>query len=245
MSKKTVQFVDIHSHILPGIDDGSSSMEETEKMLRMAYEQGIRTIVATPHYDKENHILTSQEIQDLVNEVQKMADEILPGMTIWEGSEVLYDSGVLEDLKMDKISCIGNARCILVEFYPHVQYNEICKAVYDISSIGYTPLLAHVERYDCLLGKIDRLSELVKMGAYLQVNSRSLLGSVINKQCRLSRKMVLSGYVHFLGTDCHDSVQRTPVMKEAYKILCKIGGSTIADKLLYDNPIRMLKGEYI
>ena len=238
-------FIDIHNHILPGIDDGSPNIEETEQMLRVAANEGIGVMVATPHYDMDRNHQNKDQILELTAQVQELAEKIQPGMKIYSGAEVLYDVGILEDIKAGLIPCIGAGNYILLEFYPDIRYNILCASVHGVINAGYTPIIAHLERYECLIRTTKRIPELIKMGATMQMNSRSLLGGLMDKRSRICRKMVTSGYVHFLGSDSHSATRRAPSMRETEKVLRKLGGDYLVDKLLRENPQKMLQGEYI
>lgn len=241
----TQGFVDIHTHILPQIDDGSRSWEQTERMLRIQQEQGVTDIIATPHFDWEENYQNPEQIRELVAQANELAARVTPGITIYSGCEVLYSPGVIEAYKKGDILTLAESRYVLVEFFPRSSYQEIEEGIRSFVREGLVPVIAHVERYQCLMNEYDRLYELSKMGAVMQMNSRSFLGKRFDKRARLCRKMIENGYVQFLGSDCHNDGQRPPQMKQSYDCLLKLGGTELADAITRRNPECILQKKYL
>lgn len=241
----TEGYVDIHSHILPGIDDGAQDWAQSERMLQMQQEQGVTQIIATPHFDMEQNIQNPDKIRELVAEANEHAETAAPAVTLYTGCEVLYSPGIIEAYREGQILTLADSRYLLVEFYPGSPYREIEEGVSSIVREGLIPVIAHVERYRCLMNEYDRLSELIKMGAVMQMNSRSLLGKRFDKRVRLCRKMVQNGFIHFLGSDCHNEEERPPKMQEPYETIVRLCGEQIADELTKRNGRCILAKEYL
>ena len=157
-------FVDIHTHILPGIDDGSRDWAQTERMLQLQSEQGVTDIIATPHFDMEQNYQNPQKLRELVMEANEHAKNKGIEITIHTGCEVLYTPGVLEAYQKGDILTLADSQYLLLEFFPRSSYQEISEAVSAFTMEGVTPVLAHVERYECLMNQYDRLYELMKKG---------------------------------------------------------------------------------
>lgn len=207
----TEYVIDIHAHILPGIDDGAANWEESRKMLEMAYNQGIHTIIATPHFSRKQSF---NQLQELTGKLNEEAKKIYPDFQIYLGQEILYFDSLVDYLKEGKALTLANSRYILVEFMPNVRYHNLYQWVRKILMAGYLPVIAHVERYHTLR-KENRLQELAAIGCYLQMNYRSLEGGFFDSNTRWCRRCVLNGDIHFLGTDMHHSSYRTPVIKKS------------------------------
>lgn len=238
-------FVDIHTHILPGIDDGSRDWAQTERMLQLQSEQGVTDIIATPHFDMEQNYQNPQKLRELVEEANVHARESGIEITLYTGCEVLYTPGVIEAYQKGDILTLADSQYLLVEFFPRSPYREICEAVASFVREGATPVIAHVERYECLMNQYDRLYELMKMGAVMQMNSRSLLGKRFDKRVRLCRKMVKNGFIHFLGSDCHNEDERPPKMQEPHDVIAKLCGGQVADNLTMGNARHILEKKYL
>lgn len=238
-------YVDIHSHILPGIDDGARDWAQTERMLQMQQAEGVTDLITTPHFDMEQNIQNPDKLRELVAEANEHAKKAAPGITLYTGCEVLYSPGIIDAYKRGDILTLADSQYLLVEFYPRSPYREIEEGVSLITQEGLVPVIAHVERYECLMKEYDRLCELMKMGAVMQMNSRSLLGKRFDKRVKLCRKMVQNGFIHFLGSDCHNEEERPPKMREPYDIITKYCGTQVADELTGKNARYILQKKYL
>ena len=146
----TKGWVDIHAHILPGVDDGASDWEETNEMLRRAYEQGITHIIATPHYvsGQDTHSL-----REMVKKLRETAFSISENMMVDLGQEVQYFEELPSFLEQGKVLTLSGSRYVLVEFLPGDGYMRLFRAVRSLVQSSYLPVIAHAERYDCLKEK--------------------------------------------------------------------------------------------
>ena len=140
-------YIDIHCHVLPGVDDGSSNMDETVEMLKIAASQGISDMIVTPHY-KQGRVGTPKEVIDrMITEVEKYA--ALSGISIklHPGTEIFYNSSLEEKLESGWLATMNGTEHVLVEFSPSDNFQYIRNAIDDLMGLGYRPILAHVERY--------------------------------------------------------------------------------------------------
>lgn len=238
-------YLDIHSHILPGIDDGSTGMDLTMQMLSQAYEEGVRYMVATPHYYPGHNNAGYEQIQQVFEEVKRQVLPSFPDLTLLLGNEIYYKDEVVELLNRNAIHTLNDSRYILVEFNVGMEYKKIVSAVRKLTMKGYYPILAHVERYAALYKRADLIDELIRMGAYIQINAETLLGGIFDGYRKYAMKLLQNGMVHFLGSDCHDTDARKPVMEQAVKILKKKLDNDVLEKVLVHNPKQFLKGEFI
>ncbi len=236
---------DIHCHILPAIDDGSKSMEETEKMLRMAKKERIGTILATPHYNScEREPEFYKECQSVYEEVCQMVQEKNLGIQLYLGNEIFYSSGVLEALKRGEALTLNHTKYVLVEFAPYVELLTIKKAVQELQMAGYFPILAHIERYECLK-KESEVQNLVDMGAYIQVNASSLTGRLGIRVQWYLKKLMRHDLIHVVATDAHGSKKRRPMIQEAAGYIKKKAGADYCKKITEENPEKIIRGERI
>lgn len=238
-------YIDIHTHILPGIDDGARDWAQTERMLKLQREQGVTDIIATPHFDMEDNYQNPNQIRELVKQANELAKKVVPEITLYTGCEVLYSPGVIDAYKKGDILTLADSQYILIEFFPRSPYREIEEAISSFVREGLVPVIAHVERYECLMNEYDRLYELSKMGAVMQMNSRSFLGKRFDKRAKMCRKMIENGYVQFLGSDCHNENERPPKMLQPYQLIAKFVGEGLADEITQYNPRSILEKKYL
>lgn len=239
------QFVDIHCHILPRVDDGSQTPEETKAMLQKAWDEGIQIMVATPHYHKQRGKNDIELIKKQLLLTRKLAKEVHPKMQICLGMEIYYGEDVPELLKEGRVVSIRKSRYILVEFSPGDEFQYILNAVRKLQMSGHTVIIAHIERYNCLRKDISNVEYLREMGAYLQVNTGSITGSYGRSVKKFLREVLKAHLVQLVGTDAHGSERRTPKMQEAYKEVVKRCGEEYADQIFGQNAKKVLRNEEI
>lgn len=207
--------VDIHAHILPGVDDGAADWDETRWMLRCAYEQGIRAVVATPHYSQRQDI---GRLRALAGQAEEEAGKIARDLHVYLGQEILYFDSMVDRLKEGHALTMAGSRHVLVEFAPQLPYKKLYQASRKILLAGYYPIIAHVERYMALRDErlIDELSDI---GCRLQMNYASLQGGMLDRSARWCRRQARDGMIDFLGTDAHHRDRRTPEINRSLKWL--------------------------
>lgn len=233
----------MHSHILPGLDDGARDLEETKKLIDMAYSQGIRHILATPHYIEGENSYTKDELLECFETVKCMEEKIHPDLKLYLGHEIFYSISVVEDLKAGEIQTLNGGRYVLVEFPTHISYRELQQAMRNLIQACYKPIIAHMERYECLFKQRERLEELKKMGVYFQMNVGSVIGGFFDGRVRECRRLILEGEIQLLGTDMHSVTYRPPRMAEAMEWLNKKLPDGLRERLLYENPTKILNNE--
>ncbi len=238
-------YVDVHSHILYGVDDGSNDIETSKDMISIAYEEGIRKIIATPHYHPERGSVGCEELLRQFEVFKQNVQDVCPEMEWALGREIYYTSDVLEDLEAGKKLTMGDSRYVLVEYHPTVDYAYLRTSISNITQMGYIPLIAHIERYMCVMKDIDRAYELKNMGAFIQVNASSVIGSAGKDVKKFIKKMMKDELVDAVGTDAHSNGHRAPRMQECAEYICKKFGYDYAKRILHDNAEAILRGEYL
>lgn len=239
-----MEYVDIHSHILPGLDDGASDREQTELMLRTAYSQGVRTICATPHFRPEMFPVSLRKRQEAFELTKNIAKDIATDLEIVLGNELYYSEDSVKYLKDGKCRCMGNTRYVLVEFSTSIDFSDMRKKIMRLISEGFIPVIAHIERYSCVRENISLVDELIGAGGYIQVNSRSIIRSSFEIR-RFVRKLLKYGMVHFVASDSHNNSDRAYNFTETVAYIEKKYGRKYVSELMYLNPCRMLADEYI
>ena len=237
---------DFHGHYLPGIDDGSDSMETTMEMLGRIYDQGVRTVIATPHFVAGEMENFSEKILPLFCKVKECAACKFPDLKLHVGQEIYYFDGAADYLAAKKILTLAGTRYVLVEFSPGVTYKELYNGLQRLVHARYCPVLAHLERYGCLMEKEGRLEEVRDMGVWLQMNASSLgSGFSLNRRIMQCRNLVKKGLIQLVATDTHDMKYRRPEIAQAYDWVQKKCSEEICEEIFYSNPISLLQNELL
>lgn len=233
--------IDIHSHILPGFDDGASSEKESLQMLKMAARQGVEGVIATPHYCPEYPNDNPEEIRRACARLEKRArEEISPDFRIYPGQEIMYAQEIPEKLRRGELLTLAGSSCVLIEFMPWAAYSEIYRCVNTLVMQHYRPILAHIERYEVLREK-NRVQELTKIGALMQMNYRRVGGKWYEETTRWCRKMLREENIHFMATDMHNTKARKPGTTGAEAWMEKHLDTIYIRKLFYKNAQKLIK----
>ncbi|MCM1119049.1 MAG: protein-tyrosine-phosphatase [bacterium] len=236
--------VDIHCHILPGVDDGSRSVSQSCRMLDIAWENGIRAIVATPHYMPEGRHPAPETLRRLTEELRKYASLQQYNLEIYEGNEIYYHQEVPELLEEGKILPLAGSRYVLVEFSPADDARYIRNALSELQAAGYEPILAHVERYMSLCGKNgDRIGELREMGVLIQVNANSIEGKMGPVAKKTVHNLLKKQWVDFVATDAHSDRSRSHAIEDCVKMLRRKYPAEYVEDILGGNARRILSGD--
>lgn len=236
--------VDLHSHILPGIDDGAKDMEETLKMGRIAEAEGFSKIIATPHYIEGEFILEKEQFLNIIKKVNEYFTEKAVNIEILPGAEVYISPNLPSELKKGEIITLNNTSYVLIEFpmFGIPMYTE--DILYQVRLLGYKPIIAHPERYTKIMENPNYLKDLIEQGNYVQMNSLSVIG-VLGKRTQKTAEILLKNkMVHFIGTDAHTPRIRSPRMKEALEQMRQWVGGEYVEEII-NNGWALVKGEEI
>ena len=218
------QIIDFHSHILPGIDDGSKSVEESIQMLRMMAKQGITHVVATPHFypqhDTPERFLKRRAEAEAALREAMVGENDLPTLSI--GAEVYYFRGISDSNAIKELT-VDRKRCILVEM-PSAPWTETMYQELEALSVkrGLTPVIAHLDRYIGPFRTHGIPKRLAALPVLVQANAEFFLEGTT---ARMALRMLKNGMIHLLGSDCHDLNDRSPNLGEALERIQKHLGS--------------------
>ena len=228
-------YIDMHSHILPGMDDGSRSMGQTLRMLETAVSEGITTMLATPHNMPGKGCPPGSVVRRKVDELRRTVEQEGIPLEIVAGTEYYYREEVLDILDSEDAVTLGNSDCVLVEFEPLAERNYIRNALRNILGLGYRPVIAHVERYAKLMEDTAVLGDMRKNGILVQVNAMSVTGDNGRQAKKDVRNLLKKGLVDFVATDAHSDGRRAPYMEKCAEVLYRKCGTEYADRLLFGN----------
>lgn len=234
--------IDIHAHVLPGVDHGAKNWEMSLEMLAKSAECGVKTVIATPHYLPWKQGVTVDKICELCREAKKrLQKEYGISMDIYPGHEIYYSTEIVDILKAGKALTLGGSRYVLTEFEPEVSYQTLCRAARDLRFHNYIPVFAHVERYQCL-ERVEKLMELKEMGALLQMNVGSFQGGLLDAKSHKTKRWLKEGIIDFLASDMHDMEERPPMSNDKLQWIQKKLDLQYQEKLLYGNAQKILAG---
>ncbi len=242
--------IDIHSHIIFGVDDGPQTIEESRSLLMDAYNQGVRTIVATSHRRIGMFETPEDTIEKNFKSVQRIAKEVASDLTVLYGAEIYYSSELMDKLEKKMIPSINGSSYVLIEFSQNAKFWEIKTGLTNVLRLGFIPVIAHVERYQSLENNENYLKELINMGCYVQINSSSVLKYKWffdkNRLFKKRAKYFLDrDLVHCIASDMHHLSKRPAYMKEAFDFISKKYGRRKAKELFVENPNRIVTNQMI
>lgn len=236
-------FVDIHNHIIPGVDDGAQSEEMTLSMLKIASEEGISNIIATPHYIPGYNEYNNELLMNRFHLVQQLIKDHNLDIKLYLGNELFIDIDAVNVLKDGSCKTLGDSQYVLIELPNRWNSDIIENILYELELKGYKIILAHIERYEYFRKNPKILKEFILRGFYTQVNASSVTSSDRKIKKRVS-KLIKKGYVHFISSDAHTHRRRSPRMKDAYEHVYKLIGDK-AKELFYLNGQKVINNEAI
>lgn len=239
MGNKKEGFIDVHSHIVFGVDDGAESFRTTKKMLQMAYQDGIRQIISTPHFLPGRREFDEETYQRSFKMAQEAAFKIDPAFQLHQGNEIYYHDQAAAYLQEGKIHTLADSQYILVEFNPIREFFYMRESLMELQARGYEVILAHAERMRTL-SLVERVEELVDRGIYIQINADSVLGRNGHAVKQLTHQFLKENLVSFIASDSHDLSHRPPELRKCYRKVAKRFGEQTAYELMVENPQRVI-----
>lgn len=242
--------IDIHAHIIFGVDDGPRDIEESLSLIEKSYNQGIRKIIATSHRRKEMFETPEEIIYKNFLLIKEKAEKTFKDLELLYGSEIYYDFTILKKIEDEIYPTLASTKFVLLEFNNSIRFSELEKIINNIILLGKIPIIAHIERYKKLEFDENNLKKLINKGAYLQVNAESVLKTKLffDKEKifkKRARYLLKKNLVHFIATDMHDLINRKPKLKEAYRVVENQYGEELAKKIFYKNQQKLLENKKI
>ena len=236
--------IDFHSHIIPNIDDGSTSMKDTINMINEARQAGFTEIISTSHYIQKYYDLDCFEREKILDIIKKKVSEKKEiNIKLYLGSEIYFTPEIIELIKNKKASTINDTRYLLFELPMNTKPLFVKEMVYELMQNGYIPIIAHPERYSYVQENIRYIEELAGMGVLFQSNYGSIIGMYGNSAKKTLKKLLKNNLISFLGSDVHRTGQIYPKIPKALKKLRKILSIEELEKLTTLNAQKVLKDE--
>lgn len=233
--------IDIHAHVLPGVDDGADSVDTSLEMLRQASSDGTTAVFCTPHILDVGEIISPDDIRERVKQLQNAADHAGIPIELFPGSEVMLSDNLGDRLKENILTTLGDSPYILVELPMHDIPFHAESTLFELTVSNLIPILAHPERNTVLMRDPSRLYQLVQNGVLTQVNAGSLSGLFGEEVKNFALDLINCRQVHFIGSDGHSVRRRRLTLSEGRKMVEDILGES-AKPLTVDNPKAIIEG---
>jgi protein-tyrosine phosphatase len=235
--------VDIHCHCLPGLDDGPATVAEAAGLCRSLAEDGVTTVVATPHqlgrYDREN---SAPRIRQAIAELTSLlADQQIP-LDLLPGGDIRVDERLEKLLDAGEVGTIADTGRYLLLELPHELFVDPTPEIEMLLGRNVQAIMTHPERYRYLHGSLSRPQEWVDAGAAIQVTAGSLLGDFGQRAYDHAWQLIRAGLVALVATDAHDTAQRPPRLTAAIELLSQQLGHEATRTIAVDNPLRVIEG---
>ena len=237
--------IDIHCHILPGLDDGAHDFTDSLDMAKLAVNEGIHTIIATPHHQNGHYHNTKNDIIHRTKELNEYLEVEGVKLTILPGQETRLYGELMEDYENGEILTLANiSNYLFIELPSSHVPGYTNQLLFDVQMKGMTPVIVHPERNAELIEQPDKLYRLVKNGAATQITASSLTGYFGKKIQRFTFDLIEANLTHFIASDAHNTTKRTFKMEEAFNLVKKKYGTDFLFNFM-DNAELVIDGKDI
>ena len=237
--------IDFHTHILPNIDDGSRSIEETFNLIKEAKNVGFEAIISTSHYIEEYYETNAPEREVWINAIYENLQAKNIDINLYLGNEIYLSENIINLLEEGKASTINDTSYVLFEMPLNAEPMNLYDVIYEMMQYKLVPILAHPERYSFVQKEPELIYDLIEKGVLMQANFGSILGIYGEKAQMIVRKFFESNMIHFLGTDVHRQNSIYPKVPEALVEITKIIGDEKVKELTKINPRLVLHNKKI
>ncbi|PZD97724.1 tyrosine protein phosphatase [Paenibacillus sambharensis] len=228
--------IDIHTHILPCLDDGAQSLEEALRMAEFAASEGVYGMIATPHTRTSRYNSEPAQVREAVAVFNEALVSSRIPLTVYCGQEIRVNQpeDVLEDLNRGQLLTLHDSSYLLLELQPKFDVGAIQELIHELKLLELRPIIAHPERNPSIAANLELAAALESSGALLQINAPSVLGRNGFRSRRSAIQLCRRQLVHFIASDCHDHQVRMPGLTETYWILGKLFGSDQVDRWIWN-----------
>lgn len=235
--------IDTHLHILPGIDDGPETMQESLALARVLVQEGIHTAIATPHYNDQFPQYPAEEIRERVNDVQQELDRHDIPLRLFPGHEALIKPGLVEDIQAGRIATLNGSRYLLLELWNNTWLSATERVIFELRAYGIVPIIAHPERYHAIQQDPARLTALLQQGGLTQLTANSLVG-LWGKTARHSAETLLKkGLIHCIASDAHGLQKRQPGITHGLQRAVELLGQARVHQMIETRPAGIVNND--
>jgi protein-tyrosine phosphatase len=233
--------IDLHSHLLPGVDDGSRDIGCSLEMARMAVDQGIKVAACTPHIHPGVYNNTGSDIMRRVDDLRHELDIAGIPLRLVAGADNHIAPDLVSRLRSGAALTLNGGRYVLIEPPHHILPPRIEETFFDLLAAGFVPILTHPERMSWISQRYDLIGRLAHAGVWMQLTAGSLLGDFGTRTRSWSCRMLDDGLIDIVATDAHDVLRRPPRMRAAFEALCSRLGEAEALKLVQERPLAVIE----
>ena len=236
--------IDIHSHILPGIDDGPSTLDESLRMARIAVEDGIEIMIATPHSLNGSYVNWRPQILSACAEFNEALKKHHISLTVLPGSEVHLSPEIMDALEKNQLMTLNDTgRYLSLELPDQFIPQSVIEFIKQLKKRKITPIISHPERNKAIQHNVDLLYDFILSGALSQISAGSLTGSFGSHALHSCQSIIERKMIHFMASDAHSPKARPPKLQTAFKRLCSIAGKSQAERIIFKAPQAVLEGK--
>lgn len=239
--------IDIHCHILPGVDDGAGNMSDALEMAELAASSGIKSIIITPHcnvpgaYHNYWNYFMNEDVENLQREIRNHNINL----TVYPGQEVYLAPGFAELLKKGEFIGLNESRYMLVEFGMSERADVAYRKLQQVIAEGYVPIVAHPERYGFVTEQQEAVYRMKDLGALLQVNRGSIKGAFGKSAMKKANEIISTFQADFVASDAHSQYSRTPYLADVHEFISEEISTEYGDWLFKVNPRKVISNEEI
>ncbi len=232
--------IDLHCHLLPGIDDGAADLEVALEMARLAVADGVTVVACTPHIMPGYYENTGEGIRQAVAELQARLDEAGIALRLVPGADVHLVPDMVAGLRAGRLLTLADSRYFLFEPPHNVAPPRLEESVFNVMAAGYQPLITHPERLRWIESHYEIMTRLAHAGAWMQLTAGSITGKFGDRARYWSERMLDEGIVHIIASDAHNLRKRTPVLSEAVELVADRLGAEAAHDMVLTRPLAVL-----
>ena len=237
--------IDVHSHIVPTVDDGAQNIDVSIAMIKNAKNIGIDEIFLTSHYMEDGYHTSTEEYESIIQVLKNRISEEKLEVNLYVGNEVMVFPDLIKHLNEKKFFTLNNSRYVLIELPLMEEVLYVWNVLFQLKEKGYVPVIAHPERYRCVQENVEYAKKLIEAGALLQSNVGSILGMYGSQAKNTLKKLLKDKLVDLLGSDSHSPHRVYDVYLQALNKIKKICNEEYVNTLTTDNPKRIINDETI
>jgi protein-tyrosine phosphatase len=236
--------IDTHLHILPGVDDGPETIQESLTLAQMLVQEGIHFAIATPHYNDEFPQRSAAEIRERVYRLQQAIDRHAIPLRLFAGHEALIKAGLVEDIQAGRLATLNGSSYLLLELWTSTWLPETERVIFELRAHGIIPIVAHPERYRAIQQDSRRLVALLQQGALAQLTASSLAGMQGKTARHCAEALLKQGLIHCIASDAHGLQRRPPDVIRGLERARELVGQVRVDQMIEAQPAAILSNHY-
>jgi protein-tyrosine phosphatase len=236
--------IDIHLHILPGVDDGPETIQEALALARALVQEGIHTAIATPHSNDEFPPCSAVEVQERVRDLQRELHRQNIPLRLFAGHEALIKPGLIEDIQAGRLATLNGGRYLLLELWNSAWLPETERVIFELRASGLVPIIAHPERYRAVQKDPHRLAALLHQGALAQIAASSLIDMQGKTARRAAEDLLKQGLIHCIASDAHGLSRRPPGVSLGLQRAIQLLGRARVYRMIETWPSKILSNQF-